>query len=49
MPEVISDRTRVVLPRYSVIDSLVRARGTEVGQAILLPLEQAPELALTRS
>jgi hypothetical protein len=29
-----------------VIDLLVKARGTEVGEAILLPLEQAPELAL---
>jgi hypothetical protein len=29
-----------------VIDWLIKARGTEVGQAILLSLEQAPDLAL---
>jgi len=46
MPEVIPDRSRVVLARYAVIDSLVKARGTEVGQAILLALEHAPDLAL---
>jgi hypothetical protein len=29
-----------------VIDSHIKATGTEVGQAILLPLEHSPDLAL---